>query len=171
MIPWRTLLLPLLLVLSGQVLAGVPEGWRLQGAGEMRWFGFKLYDARFWLPPGAGADMPAAMERPFALELRYAREIPSQKLVEASVDEMQRLGESSPERLGAWREALARVFPDVRPGDTIVGLNRGDGSADFFHQGRPTGRLADAALVRRFFAIWLDPKTREPSLRASLLGQ
>lgn len=170
----RHALLTCLFLLAAQVSAAVPEGWRLQGAGEMRWFGFKLYDARFWLPPDVTGAAAAPLERPFALELRYAREIPSQKLVEASIDEMQRLaapGDASPERLAAWREALAVVFPDVRPGDTIVGLHRPDGSAEFFHQGRLTGRLADAGLVRRFFAIWLDPRTREPGLRARLLGQ
>lgn len=163
-----------LFLLAAPALAAVPEGWRLQGAGEMRWFGFKLYDARFWLPPDATDAATAPLDRPFALELNYAREISSHRLVEASIDEMLRLepkADAPPERLTAWRASLAVVFPDVRPGDTIVGLRRRDGSAEFYHQGRLTGRLADAALVRRFFAIWLDPGTREPGLRARLLGQ
>jgi hypothetical protein len=31
--------------------------------------------------------------------------------------------------------------------------------------------LADPQLARAFFAIWLDARTREPQLRARLLGE
>jgi hypothetical protein len=43
--------------------------------------------------------------------------------------------------------------------------------ATFYHQGRITGSIDDAEFAETFFAIWLDPRTREPSLRKALLGQ
>ena len=153
---------------AAPVAAGVPDGWRVLGTGEMRWFGFKLYDARLWA--AREVDPARATDEAFALELRYAREIPSARLVEASIEEMGRLGESSPDRLAVWRRILADVFPDVRPGEVIIGLNRPGQGAEFYHQGRLTGRIADVDFARRFFAIWLDERTREPGLRQRLLG-
>jgi hypothetical protein len=35
---------------------------------------------------------------------------------------------------------------------------------------KPIGNIDDAEFARAFFAIWLDPKTSEPSLRKQLLG-
>ena len=154
---------------AGMAAAAVPEDWRLLGSGEMRWFGFKLYDARLWVAPQS--DPARVADQAFALELRYAREIPSARLVEASVEEMERLGEPAGERLAGWRRLLAGVFPDVRPGEVIIGLNRPGEGAAFYHQGRLTGRVTDAEFARRFFAIWLDARTREPDLRRRLLGQ
>ena len=78
-----------------------------------------------------------------------------------------RLG-ADPESLAAWQERLAGLFPDVAPGDHIVGLYRPDG-AHFLHNGRELGRIDDPRFARDFFAIWLDPRTSAPDLRAALL--
>jgi len=144
--------------------AGVEAGWRVAGEGEMRWFGFELYRARLWTPAdGWRADGA------YALELTYAREIPARNLVQASLDEMARLGADAA-RLGLWRGELERVFPDVRGGEVIVGVHLPGRGAEFYHQGRLTGRVEDVNFARLFFAIWLDPRTREPALRERLLG-
>jgi hypothetical protein len=150
---------------AARALDGIASDWRMIGQGEMRWFGFQLYNARLWAPP-AGWSVDGA----YALELRYARDIPAQRLVQASIEEMSRLGAEAAQ-LPRWRAALEQVFPDVRPGDVIVGLHRPGTGAEFYHQGRLTGRIDDPEFARAFFAIWLDPRTREPALRARLLGQ
>lgn len=145
--------------------ADLQPGWQAVGRGEMSWFGFKLYDAELW-----SQTERFGRDTPHALSLRYARDIPSERLVAASIDEMRRLGERDEARLDAWRQALAQVFPDVRRGDTIVGLHLPARGAVFYHQGRKTGEIRDPAFARAFFAIWLDPRTREPGLRERLLG-
>ena len=43
--------------------------------------------------------------------------------------------------------------------------------AEFFPLGRSTGAIRDPEFARVFFSIWLDPRTREPKLRAALLGR
>lgn len=88
----------------------------MQGQGEMRWFGFSLYEARLWTPP----DQPVPTQRRpeadanFALELTYTRDIPGARLVSASIDELKRLGWTDPAQLVRWEAALAQVFPDVK---------------------------------------------------------
>lgn len=63
---------------------------------------------------------------------------------------------------------MAGLFPDVRPGDAIIGEYRSAG-ASFHFNGRLLGRIEEAAFARAFFAIWLDARTSAPDLRAALL--
>lgn len=136
------------------------------GSGEMRWFGFKIYDAALWVPAGVGWST----ETVFALAIRYAREIEGERLVEATLDEMRRMGLADEARIARWREPLTRALPSVAVGDTLVGLSVPDGGARFWHDGKSTAILEDSDLARAFFAIWLDSQTREPALRLKLLG-
>jgi len=140
--------------------------YRIVGQGRMRWFGLLLYDAALWVD---GSQWQ--WDRPFALDIRYARDFSGEKLAEASAEEIKRLGSPMIDRLPAWREAMRRAFPDVRKGDVILGLYRPGVGAQFYHNGRPTALVQDADFARAFFSIWLDPRTREPRLRAALLGQ
>lgn len=141
--------------------------WRIRGEGELRWFGFRVYDAALWVR-GDGAWRP---ERAFALELRYGRAIPSARLIETSLAEMRRLQVADEATLERWRPRLEAAFPSVEPGDVIVGLRDADGSVAFYHRGALTVRIAEAGFADAFFAIWLDARTREPALRARLLGE
>ena len=151
--------------LPPETLAYAPQ-MRPLGAGPMRWFGLRLYDAELWVS-GEGY----APQRPHALALRYQRAIDADRLVDTSIDERRRLGAGDETRLARWREELARAFPSVQPDERIVGLHLPGRGAVFWHQGRLTAEIDDAELARHFFAIWLDERTREPALRARLLGE
>lgn len=160
----------LVLVLAGGAHARLPpppaaQPWQLQGSGEMRWFGFVIYGAKLWRSGETWRN-----DTPYALELTYRRNISAEQLVETSIEEIARLGEKDEQRLRQWRAALAQVFPAVREGDSIVGVHEPGRGARFFHNGRQTGRVDDAALAAAFFAIWLDPRTKAPDLRARLLA-
>lgn len=163
-------LLPfLLLFVSATVLARLPlpdaERWQVQGSGEMRWFGFAIYDAKLWR---SGEQWQG--DAPYALELTYRRDISAAQLVKTSIDEIVRLGERDEQRLSRWRTALEKVFPSVREGDTIIGVYDPGRGARFYYNGKPSGRIDDAELAAAFFAIWLDPRTRAPELRQRLLA-
>lgn len=136
------------------------------GSGVMRWLGFKLYDAALW----ASARGDAALDAPHVLSIRYDRAVSRERLVELSLDEIRRLGFDDEALLARWGEALAEVLPAVEAGDTLAGLHRPGQGATFWHQGQACSELRDPELARAFFAIWLDPRTREPRLREQLLG-
>lgn len=145
--------------------AAVRDGaadWRQWGSGEMTWFGFSLYRATLWV----AGDSPE--QSPSALQLDYRRDIPRERLVQTSLDEMRRLG-ADETQLTLWGADLRRVFPDVKEGESIVGVHQPGRGARFFHQGRETGAVDDAEFARHFFAIWLDPASRSPTLRSALL--
>ena len=135
--------------------------WRLIGNGDMRFLGWRIYEAALWRRTVADAA-PAQ-----ALAIRYAREISSNRLVSTTLDELARLGATRPER---WRDALGRAFPDVAAGDVLVAVREASG-VRFYHLGRETTAVAGDDFADAFFGIWLDPRTREPALRAGLLGE
>lgn len=145
-----------------ETLAG---GLAPRGQAELRWFGLKVYDAALWSPAPSWSA-----ERPHALEIRYTRDISGARLVDTSIDEIRRLGHDDDARLQRWRTALATVLPDVAAGDTLVGLHLPGRGAHFWHGERRLGDIADPALAQAFFAIWLDARSREPAMRAQLLG-
>ena len=146
-------------------LREVAPQWAEIGSGKMRWFGLHIYDITLWSAAPRFDD-----KTPYALAIRYARNIPGDQLVGASIDQMRGLGFRDEAQLSRWQKLLAPVFPSVKPGETIIGIHQPGVGAKFFHQGKPTGTLDDAQLARAFFAIWMDEKTSEPGLRAQLLG-
>lgn len=160
------------LLLAGPVLPttgfAAPDpltGLRPWGRGEFHRFGLLIYSARLWVqaPPDERGTQP-----PYALDIEYHRRIAGQRLVDTSLEEMHRLGRVDRTQETAWRDRLAAAFPDVGPGDRIVGRHDPDG-LHFFHNGQPRGGARDPALANAFFAIWLDARTRAPELRAALL--
>jgi len=138
-----------------------PSGLTRWGSGAFRRWGFLVYDATLW----AGAD---PQRPPLALQLTYRRQIAGADIAEASVKEIRRFGRTDEVTLAAWGERMRRLFPDVGPGDRITGHYL-PGAAHFEYNGRPLGRVDDPAFAAAFFAIWLDPRTSAPELRAALL--
>jgi hypothetical protein len=144
-----------------------PERYALQpvGQGTFRWLGLRVYDAALWAPDGR-----LDFARPFALVLRYARAIDGETIAERSIEEIERLGAGSPVQRASWAQRLRAAMPDVAVGDQITGVHRPGKGARFYLNGRPLGEIDDPAFSRAFFAIWLDPRTRAPALRAALIG-
>jgi len=151
--------------LPSAVTAQAGELRRL-GVGTMRWFGLHVYDAALWVRDSAWNAGDT-----FALDIVYARSIAGKALAESSITEMKRVGFTDEAQHARWLPAMARTFPDVGRGDRLVGLNLKGAGAAFFNQDRALGTIDDPEFARAFFAIWLDPRTREPQLRNRLLGK
>jgi len=138
------------------VLAGLKR-W---GSGQFRRFGFLVYEATLW----AGDDPQAP---PLALRIDYKRHIEGEAIAQASIDEMRRFV-ADEAMLRDWGRQMSDIFPDVKPGDEIVGVYRPDG-AYFYQNDGLIGAIAKPDFAKAFFAIWLDPQTSAPGLRAALL--
>jgi hypothetical protein len=168
----KTSLMALLLWACSTLAQALPDAvrqseatWRQWGSGEMSWLGFPIYRATLWVA-GAPTTTPATGATS-ALQLDYLRDIPRERLVQTSVDEMRRLG-ASEAQLQRWERAAARLSRSEGGREHRRRALSGRGAA-FYHRGRATGEVADAEFARLFFAIWLDPRSRSPSLRAALL--
>ena len=167
-----------LLVLAAPLYASVPApplppavtslapSLELRGGGELTFFGLSIYDGFYWSRVGG-----FAAEEPFALDLHYHRRLDGGAIADRSIEEIAKLGYGSAEQRERWREAMRRIFPSVSKGDRLTGLHLPEGTARFFHNGRPIGDIADPLFARAFFGIWLDPRTSRADLRRKLLGE
>ena len=90
----------------------------------------------------------------------------------SSVAEMQRLGALAPDapQLLRWRTLMAEAFTDVEAGDQLVGVYLPGQGARFYNRSHRLATLDDPAFAQAFFAIWLDPRTRDAALRRQLIG-
>jgi hypothetical protein len=140
---------------------------RLAGEGKLTWLGFHVYDARLYAPAGFDVGNPFAQQ--FVLELTYARKLEGKAIAEASRDEMQRLAFGTAEQQARWLAQMEKLFPDVEKGRRIAGVNQPGKGARFYVDGNFVGSVDEPDFARAFFAIWLDPRTRAPRLRESLL--
>jgi hypothetical protein len=140
---------------------------RLAGEGRLTWLGFHVYDARLYAPPRFDLADPAT--QPFVLELTYARKLEGKSIAEASRDEMQRLGLGDAAQHTRWLAQMEKLFPNVDKGRRIAGVNQPGVGARFYVDGNFAGSIDEPDFARAFFAIWLDPRTRAPRLRESLL--
>ena len=141
----------------------------LAGSSKLTYWGFDVYTASLWVTPGFKA---AEYERyAFALELAYLRDFSSEDITRRSLDEMRRLQNISSTRAQQWERALRDIFPNVKAGDRISGVNRPGLGVQFLTNGQPTGDIRDVEFARLFFGIWLLPDTSEPRLRQALLSQ
>lgn len=139
---------------------------RVAGAGTFTYFGLKIYDAKLWV--GEKGYRPDA---PFVLELEYARKLRGTKIAEASADQMEQIGAGTAAQRAAWLARMKEIFPNVREGTRISGVNVPGNGARFYLDGQPLASVLDPEFARAFFAIWLDPKTTAPELRTALLKE
>jgi hypothetical protein len=152
--------------LPPELAAELPSA-RWRGTGVMRFLGLHIYDAQLWSADAVTGDGAA---QPLALALVYGRQLVGEQIAKRSLQEMDRIGRFSDEQSARWLKAMTQLFPDVRDGDRLTGVQRPGVATRFFLNGQFRGEVADAEFTRLFFGIWLSPRTSEPRLRAQLLG-
>ncbi len=137
----------------------------LQGDGTMRWFGLKVYDIRLWT-----LAKKFSHAEPFALELIYDMNLSGKDIADKSVDLIRDQGQKDEAKLKRWGETMAKVFPDIKKGDTLIGVSIPGKEARFYTRDRFIAAVPDAEFAKAFFDIWLAESTTEPRVRAKLLG-
>jgi len=134
----------------------------LQGQGRLTFWGFDVYDARYYVADPKG-------QNGFALEIQYIRSFKGQDLAKRTIDEMSRQGVSEKQR-GVWLQSLEKIFPDIASGDTLIGVHLPDKGTMFLHNGKLVGEIPGDAFAKAFFGIWLDERTSAPKLRTALIA-
>ncbi|MDX2217962.1 MAG: chalcone isomerase family protein [Burkholderiales bacterium] len=140
-------------------------GLTLVGDTNFRFIGMKVYDIRLWAPEGRYAP-----DKPFALELVYDMNFKGTDIAKRSIDEKRGQGYGPEEKLNRWYAEMAKIFPDIKPGDTLIGIHVPGKEARFYTRSKFIAAVADPEFSRAFFDIWLSEKTSQPGLRKRLLG-
>jgi len=152
----------------GSIASQLPSA-RLAGEGLLRWFGFRIYQARLFV--GEAYDHARPMLGPIALELTYKRDFDGQSIAQRSADEIESLNFGTQTQRATWASQMAAIFPDVAEGDRLTGILTASGQTLFLHNDKLLGQINDPAFGPAFFGIWLDERTSAPSLRAALIGK
>ncbi|HEY9109767.1 MAG TPA: chalcone isomerase family protein [Roseateles sp.] len=144
------------------------DGLTKRGQARFSFFGLHVYDIRLWSATPVTAANWA--ELPLTLEIEYARRLDGAEIAKRSLKEMRRQAAITDVQAQAWLAEMQATFPDVKAGDRIAGSFEPGTAAQFFFNGQPRRRIADATFAWLFFGIWLSPQTSEPELREQLLG-
>jgi len=136
---------------------------KLQGSGQLTWWGFHVYDAAFY-------RLGSLSSLEFALDLRYQKSFSGKSIANRSVEEMKRIGVSD-DQAHSWGKELASFLPNVESGQTLTAIYVPKQGTSFYFEGKQIALIPGAEFSKAFFGIWLDPKTSAPKLRAELLGQ
>jgi len=147
-------------------VAEIVPDLKVQGGGELAFFGISVYEGYYWSPARGWSK-----DGPFALDLHYHLALDGAKIAERSVAEITKLGLGTAEQRARWGREMKRVFPDVRRGDRITGVNLPGGVVRYFYNGNAIGDIADPGFANAFFGIWLDPKSSQIDFRQTLLGE
>ncbi len=154
--------------LPQELRPAVPDA-TLSGQAKLTFWGFEVYQATLWVAPGFAES--TYEQNSFALELAYLRDFRGADIARRSIAEMRRQAPMTAAQEAAWENQMRALFPDVRTGDRITGVNQPGAGAVFWSNGRLLGEVRDPVFARQFFGIWLSPQTSEPQLRRALLAQ
>lgn len=146
------------------VKSAVPQA-EIVGSQLFTYLFWDVYTATLFAPEGKWTP-----NKPFALKLDYARNLKGKKIAQRSIDEMREQGFSDDEKLQQWDAQMSVIFPDVKEGDTLIGIATKSRYTDFYFNGRLVGSIEEAAFTEHFFNIWLGEKTSEPEFRQALLN-
>jgi len=138
--------------------------FKLVGSGQLTWWGLRVYDAKLYSPDGFYQP-----DHPHAIQITYRFSFSREQLASRSLEEIERIHGGRADREAVLQQLYA-VFRDVSGGDQITGMHYPGQRAEFYSGDSLLGRIEDAPLASAFFSIWLDPATREPDLRARMLG-
>jgi Chalcone isomerase-like len=144
------------------------SGQRAIGQTLFRWWGLEVYRATLYA--ASGFEPQRFDQQRFALELEYRRAFEGSDIAQRSLDEMQGIAPLSPAQSRDWLDRMKRAFPDVQPGDRLLGVHEPGAGARFYLNGRLLDSVDDAAFSARFFAIWLSPQTSQPRMREALIA-
>ncbi len=136
---------------------------KLQGSGELTWWGLHVYDASLY----RGSN-PNSAE--FALDLRYYKSFRASSIIDRSIEEMKKFGITDAQAQN-WGRQLTSILPDIESGQNLTAIYSPKQGTSFYFEGKPIGRISGVEFPKAFFGIWLDPRTSAPKLREKLLGQ
>jgi hypothetical protein len=136
------------------------------GEASYRFGPFKLYTATL-----LAESEVFSWDEPFALDLKYQRKIPAEKLANASIIEMARISKRPEDDFEFLRSELEVCFGDVIKGDKIKGVKVTENKAVFYKNDALNCKVEAPKFSTDFFAIWLSPDSRYPKKTKQLLGQ
>ncbi len=145
----------------------------LRGADLLKWkWVVSLYVAGLYVPAGTAPTAAAAVAvSPKRLLMHYARDIPREKMVEAT-DECLGLNITAEQRtaLQASLTTWNALYPAPKEDQVVTFDHLAGGTLIMSLDGKELGRITDEAFARALFAIWIGEHPVKESLRDTMIG-
>nr|MBI1231064.1 hypothetical protein [Cytophagales bacterium] len=138
---------------------------KIVGSGRLNVYLFDVYDAYLYAPDGKWSN-----SKPYALKLKYLRNIKGKKIADKSIEQIREQGFDNEVKLAAWHRQMIQIFPDVTDGSELTGIYIPNLETQFFNRDEKIGTIKDPEFGKWFFGIWLSENTAAPKLRESLIG-
>ena len=137
----------------------------LNGQGFLRFFGFKIYEAKLLSEYKSGEIFNSK----FYLRIKYFRDFKGKDIAKISFKEMHRLNLIAKEKESVWLAWMEENIPDIKKDDVLKGVYMPEEGIVLHHNENLVATLSDKDFARSFFLIWLHENTSEPKLRQKLL--
>jgi hypothetical protein len=134
------------------------------GSGCVTLLRIKLYDLTVWTKAKHWS-----WNTTFVLQLKYARNFSRDEIVDASIEEINRVNRLDETTKFQYRKIFENIFPDVKEGDTISAVYSPSNPLIFYYNDTKIGVIKNTDLAHKFLDIWLGNETRDPDLRNSIL--
>ncbi|MGI4860118.1 MAG: chalcone isomerase family protein [Janthinobacterium lividum] len=141
---------------------------RLSGAATMHRYGRPVYAVKLFIDPGTFSPEDLTRES-FALDFDYVKPCAGAGIADDIRSQMTDMGIASPAQIRAWHERLRALLPDLGITDHLTAVFQPERGTLFYRNGEPVGAIPGHAFARAYFAIWLNPASTVPGLRAQLL--
>jgi hypothetical protein len=137
------------------------------GNGEYKFLFMKVFSATTYAPQGK-----LKFDQPFALELKYERNIKGEAIVNKTIEEISHQSNKVDQaELKTWQNELIKIIPNVTKGSILTGIYTSDQQTLFFDKNWSLlGKVDGAEFAKHFFGIWLGPDSSDSKLKNKLLG-
>lgn len=135
------------------------------GSTVFRWWGFRVYEARLFLPSGSKSEgFNAITVRPKVLSLTYNTSFTAEEFFVSSKEILAANNRVDPSIAKNCLVELKPLFQPVAEGDSYHLIHRQDGKLDLRLNDQLLGTVCDENGTRAYFSIWL---SREHSIKES----
>ncbi|MEL7291777.1 MAG: chalcone isomerase family protein [Pseudomonadota bacterium] len=153
--------------------------WPKVGEAQLSMLFFDIYHSRLLSPTGQYQLEEDVTPHPLALSITYQRDISQQQLLDATIEQWQKLG-YNPQQIEPWAKQLASVFPNIEEGTNLTYVTDGKTGRFYYFKNSSEGQIGvspqqignidDESFNDAFVSIWLAPNTEYPKLRSQLIG-
>ena len=166
----RTIIIVSFLILSFQNafsadLEKLTNSYNLIGKGRLTQFIWDIYDVYLF-----SSDKSFSRANSLVLSFEYRRDIPKEKIIKSTLEEMEKQNVVDTTTLLQWGEFLQRCIQTSQKGSKPYIQWLPSGNVTFFYENVESCSINDRLFSTSFIDIWLGENTSRPKLRRALLG-
>ena len=166
----RTIIIGFFLILSFQNafsadLEKLTSSYNLIGKGRLTQFIWDIYDVYLF-----SSDKSFYRANSLVLSFEYRRDIPKEKIIKSTLEEMVKQNVVDTTTLLQWREFLQRCIQTSQKGSKPYIHWLPSGNITFFYGNVESCSINNRLFSTSFIDIWLGENTSRPKLRRALLG-